>query len=94
MMLGAREEETVDKNYVRSGTGQKRLCGLPVTSIDNRIAKNIKSERTTETDPTSRCLPAPHLRMETGPVSEKLCSLVFLEYRTMDKVQKPGNPDS
>jgi hypothetical protein len=33
----------------------------------------------------------PHLRMETDPVSEMLCSLVFLEYGTMDKVQKPSN---
>jgi hypothetical protein len=31
---------------------------------------------------------APHLRTETDPVSEMLCSL---EYRAMDKVQKPNN---
>jgi hypothetical protein len=31
----------------------------------------------------------PHLRTETDPVSETSCSL---EYRTMDKVQNPGNP--
>jgi hypothetical protein len=44
MILGAREVETGDKNYVRSGTGQERLCGLPVISIETRIAtrKNIK----------------------------------------------------
>jgi hypothetical protein len=39
MMLGAREEEIGDKNYVRSDIGQERLCGLPVTSIEIRIAK-------------------------------------------------------
>jgi hypothetical protein len=32
----------------------------------------------------SSCLPASHLRMETNPVFETLCSL---EYRTMNKVQ-------
>jgi hypothetical protein len=31
--------------------------------------------------------PTPHLRIETNPVSEMLCSL---EYRTMDKVQNPS----
>jgi hypothetical protein len=30
----------------------------------------------------------PHMRADIDPVSEMLCSLVFLEYRTMDKVQK------
>jgi hypothetical protein len=35
------------------------------------------------------CLPPPHLRIETEPVSETLCSL---EYRMMDKVQKSSNP--
>jgi hypothetical protein len=29
--------------------GQERLDGLPITSIENRTAKNINSERTTET---------------------------------------------
>jgi hypothetical protein len=33
----------------------------------------------------------PHLRTETDPVSETLCSL---EYWTMDKVKKPNNPES
>jgi hypothetical protein len=33
---------------------------------------------------------APHPRTETDPVSETLYSL---EYRTMDKVQKPSNPE-
>jgi hypothetical protein len=37
-----------------------------------------------------RCLPPPHLRTETDPVSETLC---FSEYRTMDIVQKPGNSE-
>jgi hypothetical protein len=35
----------------------------------------------------------PHLRTETHPISETLCSLV-LEYRTMDRVQKPRNSDN
>jgi hypothetical protein len=34
-------------------------------------------------------LPPPHLRTETDPVSETLCFLV-IEFRTMDKVQKPS----
>jgi hypothetical protein len=33
------------------------------------------------------------LKTETDPVSETLCSSVFLEYRTMDKVQKPNSPE-
>jgi hypothetical protein len=36
----------------------------------------------------STCL-QPYLRKETNPVSETLCSLVFLEYRTMDKSKNP-----
>jgi hypothetical protein len=32
----------------------------------------------------------PHLRSGTDPVSETLC---FLQYRTMDEVQKPSNPE-
>jgi hypothetical protein len=38
--------------------------------------------------PLSKGPPPLHLRKETDPVSET-DSLVFLEYRTMDKVQKP-----
>jgi hypothetical protein len=34
--------------------------------------------------------PLPHPRTETDPVPETLCSL---EYRTVDKVQKPSNPE-
>jgi hypothetical protein len=30
---------------------------------------------------------------ETDPVSETFCSLVFLEYQMMDKVQKPSNSE-
>jgi hypothetical protein len=37
-----------------------------------------------------RCLPPPRLRTETDPVSE---TLFYLERRTMDKVQKPNNPE-
>jgi hypothetical protein len=37
---------------------------------------------------SSRCLPHPHLRTETEPVSGMLCSL---EYWMVDKVQKPSN---
>jgi hypothetical protein len=33
----------------------------------------------------------PHLKTETDPAAETLWSLVFLEHRTMDKVQKPSN---
>jgi hypothetical protein len=29
-----------------------------------------------------------HLRTETDPVSETLCSIVLLEYQRMDEVQK------
>jgi hypothetical protein len=35
--------------------------------------------------------PTPHLRTETDPVSEALCSL---EYRKMDKVQKTSNSEN
>jgi hypothetical protein len=38
-------------------------------------------------------LVSPHMKTETDPVSETLCSSVFLEYRTMDKVQKRNNPE-
>jgi hypothetical protein len=34
-----------------------------------------------------------HLKTETDPVSETLCSSMFLEYRTMDKVQNPNSPE-
>jgi hypothetical protein len=40
------------------------------------------------TDPTKQVSPTPHVRTETDPISETLCSL---EYRTMEKVQKPTN---
>jgi hypothetical protein len=36
---------------------------------------------------------SPHLRTETDPVSETLCFLVSIEYRTMDKVQNPSNSE-
>jgi hypothetical protein len=35
-----------------------------------------------------RCFAPPHLRTETDPLSETLCSLMFLEYQMMDKVRK------
>jgi hypothetical protein len=41
----------------------------------------------------STCLPALHLKTATDPVSITLCSLVFLEYRRMDKVQKSSNSE-
>jgi aminoglycoside phosphotransferase family enzyme len=41
----------------------------------------------------SRCLLSSHLKTETDPVSETLCSSVCLEYRTMDKVKKPNSPE-
>jgi hypothetical protein len=37
-----------------------------------------------------RCLPPPHLRKETGPVTDML---YCLQYRTMDEVQKANNPE-
>jgi hypothetical protein len=36
---------------------------------------------------------ATQLRTETDPVSETSCSLVFLEYHTMDTVQEPSNSE-
>jgi hypothetical protein len=38
------------------------------------------------------CLSPHHLRTETEPVSETLFSLRSLEYRMIDKIQKPINP--
>lgn len=38
------------------------------------------------------CLPTLPLEQGTAPVSETLCSL-FYEYETMDKLQKPCNPE-
>jgi hypothetical protein len=40
-------------------------------------------------DPSELVSPTPHLRTETDPVSETLCSL---KYRMPDKVPKPSNP--
>jgi hypothetical protein len=40
----------------------------------------------------SRCLPL-DLKTETDPVSETLCCLIFLEYRTIGNVKKPNNSD-
>jgi hypothetical protein len=37
--------------------------------------------------------PTAHLRNETNAVSETFCSFMFLEYRTMDQVQKRTNPE-
>jgi hypothetical protein len=34
-----------------------------------------------------------HMRTETDPVSETLCSLAFLGYWMMDSVQKPNNSE-
>jgi hypothetical protein len=42
------------------------------------------------TDPTEYVSLTPHLRTETYPVSETLCSL---EYWTIGKVQKPSNTE-
>jgi hypothetical protein len=39
-------------------------------------------------DATEEVSPSPHLKTETVPVSETLC---FLEFRTMDKVDKPSD---
>jgi hypothetical protein len=39
-------------------------------------------------DPTEQVSPSPHLRMETDPVSEPLCFLIF---RILEKIQKPSN---
>jgi hypothetical protein len=36
---------------------------------------------------------SPHLRTKTDPVSKALCSVVLLEYWTMDRIQKPSNSD-
>jgi hypothetical protein len=40
----------------------------------------------------NRCL-SRHLKTETDPVSKTLCTLVFLEYRTKNKVRKPNNSE-
>jgi hypothetical protein len=41
----------------------------------------------------TRCSLPPDLKKETDPVSETLCSLIFLEYWTMDKVQELSNSE-
>jgi hypothetical protein len=38
-------------------------------------------------------LPPPHLRMETDTFPKR-CVFLYLEFRTMDKVQKPSNSES
>jgi hypothetical protein len=43
------------------------------------------------TGPNIDASPPPHLRRETDPVSEMLCSS---EYQMMDKVQKSSNPEN
>jgi hypothetical protein len=41
----------------------------------------------------SKQLQSPHLKTETDPVSETLCSSVFVEYWMMDRVQTPNSPE-
>jgi hypothetical protein len=46
------------------------------------------------TDPTEQMSPNPHMRMETDPFSETLCTFMcFLEYQMMEKVQNPSDPE-
>jgi hypothetical protein len=46
-----------------------------------------------EIGPVIEVSPSPHLRMETDPVSETLFFLVYVEFLTIDKVQKPSNSE-
>jgi hypothetical protein len=41
----------------------------------------------------SPCLPPSHLRAETDLFSETLCCVVFFRKGTLDKLQKPINPE-
>jgi hypothetical protein len=75
---------------------QKSGISRPLFESETHRVANFSHEASTweqlfVTDPTEYVSPSPHLRAETDPVSEKPGSL---EYRTLDKVQKPNNPES
>jgi hypothetical protein len=75
-----------DKHYDKSCTDlELRIYSCSYTDICYPVA-DVSSVLGTQ---GSMCLP-PHLRTERDPVSEMLCSL---EYRAMDEVQKPSNPE-
>jgi hypothetical protein len=42
-----------------------------------KVSRNKRTNKQTNQKSTSRCLPLSHLRMETDPVSETLCSLEY-----------------
>jgi hypothetical protein len=60
------------------------ITGIWALSIVRYSKKTLKN---------TMCLLPLHLRTETDPVYETLRSLVFLQCRVMDKVQKPSNPE-
>jgi hypothetical protein len=61
---------------------------IPNTAL--RKLRPVNENNSFQHTQQSRCLPSPHLRTETDPISETLCSL---EYRMMENVQKPSNPE-
>jgi hypothetical protein len=61
----------------------------PRTTLDDMGTKKSYSLRGLKIRPFAQYLsPTPHFRTETDPVSETLRFLCFLEYRTIDKVEK------
>jgi hypothetical protein len=60
--------------------GRHLLCGVPLKELISITGKLRLALR----DPTDWMSSSPHLKMETDPVSKKLCSLVF---RILDNEQ-------
>jgi AraC-like DNA-binding protein len=58
-----------------------------------REGRSRKELLTLSNEPNGIGVSPSHLRTEINPVSETLCCLVFLEYRTLDKVQKLINSE-
>jgi hypothetical protein len=81
--------------HIPSSEPFKELPQSHIPSITHKSSFHRGQETPTHLGPLERATLnhwTPHLKTETDPVSETLCSSVFLEYQTMDKVQKPNTP--
>jgi hypothetical protein len=72
------------------GLGPKKHCAGETSSNFKRETRPLVRESSALSNGHKRVDASPfHLRTETDQVSEMMFSLVFLEYRTMDKSKNP-----
>jgi hypothetical protein len=69
------------------GRGRHLLCWVHWNYLTPTTGSGVSSLQRTH---HSSYLQPLYPRMETDPVSETLC---YLDYQTMDKIQKPSNPE-